>query len=353
MNKLNKLFHLLPLVIILFLYSCDDDQPAPIAEAKYSNGVLVVNKGNYMQGNGSLDFYNIEEKSLSRNIFQTENNEIVGGIIEDVAFYKGKGYIISNVADKIIITDADSLREIATIQDRSLTTPRYFTASGDKGYVSVWGPYESDYSLQNSKVIVIDLNSNSILDSIPVPPGPEGLLAIEDKVFVANSTTDSLSVIDTKTDAVIKKIKTQSGPQQIVADSDGNPWVIFSSGYIIQFNSDTYAEETVIELSGDSPSGKVQLVGNTLYFHTSRWNDDYSKTFNAIYKIDLSAAGTSVEPVVEKENMSTFSVDPTNGNIYAGIAAGADPGTIVVFDEDGTEQENFAAGVFPHEIIVK
>lgn len=356
MKNLNQYACLLLLSIVPFLNSCTENTPDPIETptAKYSDGVLVVNQGNFSDADGSLDFFDFEASAVSRSVYEKENDEAVGGIIEDVAFYNDKMYLISNVADRIIITDADSLHELSSLQGPELVTPRYFTASGDKGYVSVWGEYTvPGYTLDASSVAVLDLNSNSLLTTIPVPSGPEGIIALGNKVFVANSTTDTITVIDTQTDAVIKKIKTRVAPKHFVLDEAENLWVVYGSGFIAQIDPVSYEEERIIELQGGSPSGKIQLVENVLYYHTSQWDDTYTNTSNAVYKIDLSATELSEELVLEKQNMSTFAVDPSTGHLYAGIAAGAEPGTIVVFDQEGNEQDNFAAGRFPHELIFR
>jgi YVTN family beta-propeller protein len=354
MKTNNNLFYLLTLAVLSFLYSCDDAGTDPVVEeqAKYSNGVLVVNQGNFSNADGSLDFFHFEDETLTPFVYQKENEEEINSIIEDVAFHNDKMYIVANAADKIVVTDADSLNKIASITDAALATPRYFTATGDKGYVSVWGPYEDDYSLKNSKVAVLDLNSNAILSTIPVPAGPEGIVALNNKVFVANSWTDTITVIDTQTDAVIDKIKTTVPPQHFVVDSNNKLWVIFGNS-ISQIDPSSYEELMTIDFEGKSLSGKAQLVGNSLYFHTSQWNSDYTKTSNGVYKIDITASSPTAEVVVEKENMRTFGIHPETGNVYGGVAVGAEAGTIVVFDKDGKELDNFASGKFPYEIIFR
>lgn len=354
MKTTNKLGHLLVLAVLPLLYSCDKNGPDPVVEeqAKYSNGVLVVNQGNFSTSDGSLDFFHFEDEELTPFVYEKENEEKINSIIEDVAFHNDKMYIVANRADKVVVTDADSLNKITVITDAALVTPRYFTATGDKGYVSVWGPYEEDYSLANSKVAVLDLNSHTILSTIPVPAAPEGIAALNNKVFVANSWTDTITVIDTQTDAVIEKIKTTAPPQHFVVDDNSKLWVIFGNS-ITQIDPSSYEELMTINFEGKSLSGKAQLVGNSLYFHTSQWNSDYTRTFNGVYKIDITAGSPTAALVVEKENMRTFGIHPETGNIYGGVAVGAEAGTIVVFDKDGRELNNFASGKFPYEIIFR
>lgn len=356
MKNLHHYSYLLLIVVLPFLNACSDDSPDPIAgeeEGLYQNGILVVNQGNFTNADGSLDFYDPATQTLTIDAYRKTNEEPIGGIIENVAFHGDKAIIISNVADKIIMAEAGNLAEIATIQDPVLATPRYFTGSGQKGYVSAWGPYEEDWSLQNSKVAVLDLNSHALITTIDVPAGPEGIISLGNKVFVANSSNDTITVIDTQTDAVIEKIKTYTAPRHFAADAADKLWVVYGSGHIARFNPNTYQEELSLQIEDKSLSGKIQLVGNTLYFHTSQWDETYTNTSNAIYKLDISAASPAEELVLEKENMRTFAVDPEDGTIYGGVALGAESGTIVIFDEQGNELDHFAAGKFPHQIIFR
>ena len=350
MNRTNKSFYLLLLAIFPFIWSCDDENPEPLAESLYGNGILVVNQGNFGQGNGSLDFYNTAENTLTRNVYEKENEEAVGGIIQNVTFNADQMYIISNNSDKIVVADANTLQMLNTVE--GLTTPRYISINGEKAYVSVWGPYTEDFTLEESEVAVLDLSDFSIEKRIPVAGGPEGIISIGNKIFVANSFSNVITVIDTETDEVIEEISTEFGPTHLLQDKNGKLWVSYSSGFLVAFNPETYQEERRITIEGDAPQGKLELYENELYFRTTEYLE-YPETFNAIHKIKVNVAEAVPQLVLEKENIYTFSVNPQNGDILTGIASGADPGTIVRFDNEGNELDNFAAGVFPHEIIFR
>ena len=50
------------------------------------------------------------------------------------------------------------------------------SASGAKGYISCWGPWASDFTLPDSYVAVVDLNTKEVIDSLESGSGPEGIL---------------------------------------------------------------------------------------------------------------------------------------------------------------------------------
>lgn len=343
MNSTKKIFYLLLLTFLPFIYSCEDDSPEVVNGSSYENGILLVNQGNFMQGNGSLDFYSYAQEQVIPNVYAIENEETVGGIIENVAVYEDRMFIITNNSDRIIVADPGTLQMISDVE--GLITPRYITVHGDKGYVSVWGPYgpAPDYNLEDSEVVVLDLNNYTISGRIPVAAAPEGMITIGDKVFAAGHYSNIITVIDTDTDAVIEEIETEAGPTHFLIDNDDRLWVSFTSGFLIRFNPGTYEEEARIELPGDAPQGQLKMHENALFYRTT----------NSIYKLDLNTAVASLEKVLEAENINAFNIDPENGDILIGTAAGADPGTIVRFDSEGNELDNFAAGVFPHELIFR
>ncbi len=347
---MRKLF--LPLVLVLsagFFAGCSDDAADPSA-VQPAQGLLVVNQGNFGQGNGSLSYFSFASGTAETDAYAQANGQAIGGIIESVTEHQDALYIVVNVEDKIVVVDAESLEATGEIKDAgSLTTPRYMAFAEDKAYVSVWGPYTDpdnmDYSLKSSSIAEIDLNTLQITSSIPVPSNPEGLLQVGNKLYVAH-TSDSLSVIDTSTKTLITKVKTLTGPSHFVQDAAGKLWVVHSDvwgsgdGYFVQYNQNTLEEEQRITMTGIAPNGKMQKVDDLLYFSTA----------TALYSINLGAAGAP-QLVVEQDNIGTFWVDEASGDIYLGLSDSANPGTLLQLDAAGAEQQAVQIGPFPYQIL--
>ena len=130
---------------------------------------------------------------------------------------------------------------------------------GNKAYVSNWGgrqPKEGDLTGPSSgsrvvvdpktgiassgTVSVIDLSSRLTTTTIEVLLHPSGLALSSDgsRLFVANANSDSLSVIDTETDRVVKTISTKpmpglpfgSMPNALAVSPDGETLYVANGG---------------------------------------------------------------------------------------------------------------------------
>lgn len=144
------------------------------------------------------------------------------------------GLATDEKGDKLFVTlSRNNTLAIITLKDNSIKQIPVEIAPYDivlvsesKAYVTNWGgriPVEGESVYQSSgsdvlvdsktgiassgTVSVVDLNSNEQVKSIRVGLHPCGMtLSAEGKLYVACSNSDSISVIDTKTDEVIEKI---------------------------------------------------------------------------------------------------------------------------------------------------
>ena len=87
-------------------------------------------------------------------------------------------------------------------------------AGGLKAYVG---------NFKDNTVSVIDLELNRVAATIPVPPGPHGMVITPDNrwLYVANDGTSTISVIDTSTDKLVKNIEVGKNPHGVAVTRDG------------------------------------------------------------------------------------------------------------------------------------
>lgn len=76
---------------------------------------------------------------------------------------------------------------------------------------------------KDNSVAVFDTSRNTVISRIPIPPGPEGVLATPsgNKVYVASSGATTVSVIDTSSDKVVGTIEVGKDPQGMAITPDG------------------------------------------------------------------------------------------------------------------------------------
>ena len=87
-------------------------------------------------------------------------------------------------------------------------------AAGPKAYVG---------NFKDNTVSVIDIAEKRVLTTVPIPPGPHGIVITPDNrwVYVASDGTSTVSVIDTTTDKLIENIEVGKNPHGLAVTPDG------------------------------------------------------------------------------------------------------------------------------------
>ncbi len=337
---------------IICITACQEgeDQPG-------QGTVIVVNEGQFGAGNGTLGLYDPILNAYTDQAFETVNQQGLSAGVQSVHIHREQAYILCNAADKIEIVNPQTLeRLVAPIEDTSLITPRYMTTVGNKGYVSVWGPYDENYNLPNSRVFVLNLDNQTIIQKIATNAGPEGILAVDQKVFVANSFTNTLSVINAQTDAVDTILVINSGPSLLALDQDEMLWVSTTGGFggtpaFVQLNPDTYEIMKTVSAAGTGANGKFTLnvPRDSLFFIGS---EPYPSTESAIYGMSIQATNLPENPLIVGNSFYGLGIDPNSNILYVGLASSFDAeGTVLRYQTNGTMLDNFASGIAPNGFV--
>ncbi|GAA4823423.1 YncE family protein [Algivirga pacifica] len=347
-----KNFKLLLLItsFAVFFASCDDDNNSPAPEVTLE-GTLLINAGGFGQANGSLSLYDESTGTLDSKVFSAANGRELAASIESVTVQDTMTLIMCYAPDKVEFAHTSTLKSLNT-PTTDVVNPRYASIHGDYAYVTCWGPYEADFSLQNSYVAKIDLRTFEKVDEIPVGSGPEGIITIDDQIFVAVSNTQEIAVIDPATAEVIKTIPLEVAPQHLSSDNQGTLWCTLSSYsanstglQAIDLNeltaTDFYALEAGINYEGHLSTDES---GNTLYV---LGND------GGVYSFDTEAKTYSTSSIIAADpSIYGFGVNPMTAFIYTSDAAGFQGnGSIKVYDETGTLTDEEVVGVAPFRFV--
>ncbi len=195
MNKLYQLFFLISLLSLSVFIACDNEDDGMNEEVdvdKYQNGVFIINEGNFSDKDGSVSWYDYDSSIVILKVYEIANDIPFSGLLQSMAFHGEKGYLIDN-SGRLEIVDEKTFLALNRLNEFDI--PRYIAFSGNKGYLTDWGPYGTDFSSTESYVAVIDLNSESVLKKIETESRPEGILLVGSKLYVANSNSNKLTVI--------------------------------------------------------------------------------------------------------------------------------------------------------------
>ncbi|MBC7884228.1 MAG: hypothetical protein H7X99_02055 [Saprospiraceae bacterium] len=223
MNKFWIIFAGLTCIFI----SCDKDETEN--NISFSKGIFVVNQGVFQNGTGTITYRNESDNNLLQDVFETKNEgKVLGNIAQSMIKFDNKYFIAVNNAAKIQVVNASDFKSIGEI---TIDLPRYFVTDGQKLYVSSWG---NDYK----SGVIHEINAVNLSISPPIHVGnaPETMLFSEDKLYITVSSPYGLSsqtvaVIDTKTNKVVKSIQTGDSPVSIVKDINDDIWILCTGNY--------------------------------------------------------------------------------------------------------------------------
>jgi len=342
----------LGLICILFSQlwiSCKEEEPIPVGE--FAKGVLVVNEGNFTDGDGSLSFYHTSTGEAEQKVYEKVNTTPLGGLIQSVYTYEGKTYVIDNVGARIEVLEAETLKSLGTISD-GLTSPRYMTVANGKGYVTDWGNAWGDPYVAPS-VSVIDLESMSVISNIAVNAGAEEIVVSAEMVYVSCRFSNVVAVIDPATDTISENIETPAGPQSLMVDNEGDIWSLTNNTIYDASWNVIGGEYNLVEIDITS-----NVISKTISLSESSSGMDYNTAKDIIYVLnnsgvyEISQTTTSfpTEALISAPYMYGIGYNSTDDMIYlANTNAFQGNGTIVRYNStSGVEVDNFSSGRGPN-----
>lgn len=341
---MKKLHFFLFIIISLGLLSCEKDNDSNntlnTQGEKFTNGVFVVNEGNFNWGNASLSFIDTETETIENKLFKTINNKDLGDVALSMTIIDTMALISVNNSGKIEIISTNTGKSVKTIT--GFTSPRFIQPVSDsKAFVS---------DLYGSELKIIDLKTLLITGSVPAFKSTEAMLVYKNKLFVANwSFGKAIQVFDTDTNEKLTEIEVTLEPNSMVLDNSNRIWVLSGGGYLNEasptlsrINPDTYALEQTFVFS-DKNSSPMKLcidhTGENLYY----LNTD-------IYKFNINDSALPSYPIVAAEgrNFYGMNIDHQENIIYVSDAKDyVDNGEVLLYSTDGTLKYTYNAGVVP------
>ncbi len=363
MNIKSKFLFVIALGASLFFASCekestdDDDNTGGVTtEAGYSEGVLISNEGSFGAGNGSISYFDTDSNTVTNELFKTVNNFPLGDIVQSV--YRGtkNTYACVNASNKIEVFNSTTFMSVATVSNVPL--PRYAVENNGKLYVSCWG--------NNGQIKVIDISSNTIVDSIMVGTGPEGLIVSDNKLFVANSggfTGDSTISIVNLTNNTVETLQLNAhNPASFVKDSNDKLWVLAKGNVIydaawnpighnpsklVSINPADNTIATTIDLFADQHPSVIGISKNKQVIY---YGGGYG--FNGIYAFDYTLPSAPVASLIDGDFYG-FLINSKNDEIFALAAPMGATGVLTRYTAAVVKIDENNVGIFPNGGVSK
>ena len=334
-------------------------------------GMYVLNEGNMGSNKASIDFLDLDENKPTvhylRNIYSERNPNVVkelGDVGNDIKIYGSKLWIVVNVSNKVEVATADSCKRITQI---NIPNCRYLAFKDGFAYVSSYvGPVKLDQDAPLGMVYKVDTVDFKKKDSVVVGYQPEGLCIVENKLYVANSGgyrapnyDNTLSEIDLTTFKEIRKIKVGLNLHHCQVDHYGQIWVT-SRGNYNDVPSRIYwlykGHNQVYEVidSIDTPVSGLSIVGDSLYYYGSAWNNATATNTISYGLINVRTHQTIDTNLFSSPEVKSITmpygimVNPIERDFYLMDAKNyVSSGSLLHFKPDGTHDFTVQTGDIP------
>ena len=220
-------------------------------------------------------------------------------------------------------------------------------------------------------VTIIDALTNEVTANVEVGIAPEGLALVDGKIYVANSGSSSVSVIDSSSNTVVETIPVEIDPVDLAYDSTNKAIYVTdkSSGELSIINTSSLSLEGVINVGSTPASIAYDSTNNELYL-TNEVNLSVSGSTNEGLVIvipvqdipnlgadisisdQLTSSGTEVAlkaDVPVGGAPTAIAYDPSNNLIYTADSASD---TVSVIDAASDKViTNIPVGIDPTAIV--
>jgi len=324
------------ILALLFAASCESHDDPPIYPD--GDGFFILNEGKYLDGNGSVSFYNTETKEIYNDLFSAANNRALGDIPSFLAVDGDRGFIVVNNSGTIEAVNIRTMESMGTIT--GLDSPRQMVISGRKGYVS---------SLNSEKVTVVDLDKIEISGYLDIGSSSEAIAITGGRLFSAHwSGGSSIVVSDLTSGNVITSITTGLEPESMVLDKNGKLWVLCTGGWmgeeipsIVRINTVTLEkeEDLFFRTVDDNPSSlRSNAAGDTLFYLDE-----------GVRRMPVTAASLPMEAFIPEADRRFYRLLVSSGGLIAVTDAKdyMQKGDFVLYDRRGQLLDTEQAGIIP------
>lgn len=336
------------------LFGCMDDNLLPTSDIDLygSRGVFIVNEGNYLYGNSSINYYDIESGEEISNLFSLVNSIPLGDVASSITVHDDRAYIVVNNSGCIHVVDVNSFSLLGTIE--GLPSPRYMLFI-DNNLALVSDLYARAISIINPITFKVTGSIKTGDSTLPFyQHSSEQMVRVGSKVFTNSWSYDNqVLVINTDELKVVDSIEVGIQPLAMAKDSRNNLWIINDGGFagnpygfeipsLMRINTSTQEVELRLNFSSlTDNAGQIatNAAGDSLYFICKH-----------LYAIHIDDTTLPIEPLITRDgrNLRALAIDPLTGDIFISDAGDfMSEGMVYRYKSNGTPVDTFAVGITP------
>ncbi len=343
------------------LVSCDDmvDKLKPVSDtgAGEPTRLYILSEGLFNMNNSTLASYDLTTKEFVPDFFLAVNKRGLGDTGNDMGIYGSKLYVIVNVSSQVEVLDAKtgkSLRRIPMFTGNGVARePRWVEFYQNKAYVCSF----------DGTVAKIDTATLAVEALVQCGKNPDGICVANNKLYVSNSGglnfpdyDNTISVIDIASFTEIKKIKVDTNPGKIHADSGGDVYVVTRGDYgtlsykLHRINAVT---DELAETFDDIQALNFSIHNDTAYIYNYNFGNQtcWVKMFDC--RTEKIISDNFVTDGTKIDTPYGIDINPANGDVYLTDAKSyATWGDVLCFNRSGKLKFRIReAGLNPNKVI--
>ncbi len=339
---LAKLKYIIPALALLF-GGCEKTPDSnlnklPVNDAK---GFIICNEGNFMWGNASIGFFNIETNEVTPQVFKQANGINLGDVLQSAVMHNNLLYLVVNNSEKIEVVNPITFKQVATI--KSLKSPRYLLPiNNNSAYVS---------DLYNNAITIVNLNTNAVEGKINMPGWTEEMLLHQNKAYITLMQRDFALVINTLNNNITDTIWCGYASNSIVKDKNNHIWIA-AGGSSAQNKKSTltcYNPQTKIiekQFTFEVGSARKLIVNNTadvLY-----WINNGN-----VFSMPVNSTNLPDKPLITGNGRTLYNIDYYKERNLLVVTDAKDyvqHGDVLLYEPNGILKTTVKAGIIPSEI---
>ena len=347
----------------LLATSCSKDDSEPVPQLMKDFTAVIVNQGNWSERNGSISLYNENSNEVRNLAFsQANSNRPLSALVQSFVRNREVGLVICNNPSKIEVVSTENFEALrAPLEGTNVENPRYGVVIGSYAYITCWGSSTAVigqypgttydiYSYDQSYLIKVDLNTLEIVKTIPCGSDAEGIVASNNRLFVAN--TKGVRVINIATEqeeAYIQHASLGSFAKQLAVDTNGKVWYSVAGAGLGVIDPLNLTLESEIAMPNIEGSIATSLYKDKLYIILST-TENYLPVKAEIVAVDVNTKMASLTPLYSGKQLVGIKASPRSGYIYtAEIWNYSTNSTMKVINEAGNVVQEQVMGVATSE----
>jgi YVTN family beta-propeller protein len=349
MTRTTLFIALLSAAIIAACKKPEDQRIDP--QIDFSKGTYILNEGAFGSGNSSVTYVS-EDGVRTGNVFNAQNNSSLGDVATHMHIKDGMMFLVLNNSAQVTVLNLKTFTTTGVIT--GCDYPRQFLAVSDSQGVISNGSFAG-------QVLVVDLQTNDVTQTIDVGKGPEAMLVKDDKLYVTNSggwdLDSTVSVINLNTMTVEATIQVGHRPNAIETDEQGRIWVLCSGEtfYDDQWAVTGHSPASLVVVDNDIVVAEYEILENgdhpLSFAHSGE--DQFYLVSGGLYSFDATDVVPSLQLIAEGP-FNKVSAGPHYSQMWVTESPDyVSSNSVFLYNSAGEQIEEIEAGIAPVQVIVK